>query len=98
MNWNPYLSTGDTPQTDGQAGKGYIETPGDTFFNMVWQTRSNEPDEYEMQLCNTLGSIFAQGKYSLEQIVEALQKSNVKLPGGKGWSEESIYCRNATTW
>ena len=90
MDRNPYLNPGDRSQVDVQTGRGYIETPGDTFFNMVWQTRSVEPDEYQVQLCNVLGSIFEQGKYDLRQVVKALQRSNVKMPDGRQWSEETF--------
>ena len=90
MDRNPYLSPDDMSQVDVQTGRGYIETPGDTFYNMVWQTRSVEPDEYQIQLCNALESIFDQGKYDLQQIVKALQQSTVKLPDGKQWTEETF--------
>ncbi len=90
MNWNPYLRPSDTPQAEVRAGTGYIETPGDTYFNMSWQTRDHDPSEYELQLCETLESIFGEGKYDLEQIVGALQQSNVRLPGGRKWTEESF--------
>ena len=90
MEMNPYLSPARPASAGTEAGKGYIEAPEDKFFNMVWQTREVEPDEYQLELCGELEAIFAQGKHELKEIVQGLQQSGATPPDGREWTEETF--------
>ena len=90
MKYNPYLKSNSEITESKRGGTGYIESPEDKFMNMVWQTRSAEPDEYEQALCETLSSLFAKGVEDLSEVVQGLNNSNVRPPSGKQWTEENF--------
>lgn len=90
MNTNPFLKKGKHDVALRQGGTGYIESPGDTFMNLVWQTRESEPTEYERALCETLAGLFAGGSNELEEIVRGLELSEVRPPAAPHWTEETF--------
>ena len=60
LDFNPALpeSRQFTPPAEG--GNGNIHKPGD-YHNLIWQTRSRVPENWELQLIATLETLFEQG-------------------------------------
>ncbi|MSQ72534.1 MAG: hypothetical protein EXR27_14775 [Betaproteobacteria bacterium] len=89
MNHNPHLKPWRQPQPARVAGKGAIETPGEVA-NIVWQTRSAEPTEYENQLGDALEAVFESGVATLPDVVAKLNDLGMFAPDGSRWSEDSF--------
>ena len=89
MDHNPNLTPWQSVRTVAEAGKGTIEKPSDSQ-NIVWQTRSAPPSDYETQLCQTLESLFQTGVSELDAIVEGLNQAGFKTPAGTSWTEQSF--------
>ena len=89
MNHNPYLKPWQSVQSAATAGQGYIEKPTDCD-NIVWQTRSAPPSDFESQLAHTLTTLFTEGAESLSDIVAGLNQAGVKTPAGQLWTEETF--------
>lgn len=87
MDFNPYLQRKLSAESLKQGGTGYIESPQDTFMNLVWQTRKAPPDEYQQALSETLSRLFADGVDRIEDIVCSLEASDVRPPGLEHWDE-----------
>ena len=90
MEYNSYLTVDGKDNATKQGGAGYIESPGDKFMNMIWQTRQIEPSAYERKLCETLSMLFAQGAQQLEEIVQGLNDTAVRPPSSERWTEENF--------
>ena len=60
LNFNPALpeSRQFTPPAEG--GNGAIHKPGD-YQNLIWQTRSRVPENWEITLISTLEDLFNRG-------------------------------------
>ena len=86
MDHNPYLKR--TP-TSGEAAKGSIEKV-DSIQNLVWQTRSAPPTDYENRLADLLEQVFASGLEELAPLVARLNELGSKAPDGATWTEASF--------
>ena len=89
MNYNPQLINWRSVQPVNEAGKGHIEHPEDTN-NVVWQTRSAPPNDYEIQLCDTLETLFQSGVDELHEIIAGLNEAGIRAPAGGLWNEENF--------
>lgn len=89
LNFNPALpeSRQFTPPAEG--GNGNIHKPGD-YHNLIWQTRSRVPENWELQLIATLETLFEQGADSLSQLVNGLNALKMHDQQGEPWSEASF--------
>lgn len=89
LNYNPALpeSRQFTPPAEG--GNGNIHKPGD-YHNLIWQTRSRVPENWELQLIATLETLFEQGAESLSQLVNGLNALKMHDQQGEPWSEASF--------
>ena len=72
-----------------EAGKGTIQIPSD-IENVAWQTRCEEPSDYEAALTAALEDLFDKDINELSDIVAALNDRNVLAPDGAPWTEESF--------
>ena len=89
MDYNPHLQPWKRSEPNKEAGKGSIEIP-DEIENIVHQTRSASPSDYENQLGEALESIFGDGVTELADIVDCLNKRGVHAPHGQKWTESSF--------
>lgn len=89
MDYNPYLKPWLEPRPNEEAGKGEIERPS-AIKNIVWQTRSAPPTEYEKQLGDALEAVFESGSVELPDVVAGLNQLGVRAPDGKAWTPESF--------
>ncbi|WP_434583120.1 recombinase-like helix-turn-helix domain-containing protein [Klebsiella sp. R390] len=89
LNFNPALpeSRQFTPPAEG--GNGNIHKPGD-YHNLIWQTRSRVPENWELQLIATLETLFEQGAESLSELVNGLNALKMHDQQGEPWSEASF--------
>lgn len=85
MDHNPYLKPWRQPQPNFVAGKGAIEKPGE-FPNIVWQTRSAPPSEYENQLGDALERAFTAGAETIDAVVERLNEDGMMTSDGHPWT------------
>ncbi|BBU94824.1 MULTISPECIES: recombinase-like helix-turn-helix domain-containing protein [Morganellaceae] len=89
QNINPYLPANNQIIPAREGGKGSIQAPG-SAPNIVWQTRSRMPDEYENKLIFALETLFAAGTESLEELVSALNQQQLYDRQGQPWSTSSF--------
>ncbi|MDD9340404.1 MAG: hypothetical protein PV362_12305 [Providencia heimbachae] len=89
QNFNPYLPANHQIIPAREGGKGSIQAPG-TAPNIVWQTRSRVPDEYETALIAALETLFASGTESLTEIVRALNQQLLFDRQGQSWTDSSF--------
>ena len=89
MDHNPYLKPWRRNEPNRVAGRGRIEKPGQSP-NIVWQTRSSTPTEYENQLADALQQIFDADVVELGDVVRRLNEMGIKAPYGDAWTEESF--------
>lgn len=89
LDYNPMLKPWIRPQPTEDGGKGQIERPGEVV-NIVWQTRSASPTEYENQLGDALVACFAGGVTEIGPLVAGLNTMGVLAPNGLPWTEESF--------
>ena len=89
QNINPYLPANNQIIPAREGGKGSIQAPGSTP-NIVWQTRSRLPDEYETALIGPLENLFAAGTDTLEALVEALNQQLLFDRQGHTWTPSSF--------
>ena len=89
MDYNPKLKPWNKPEPNKVAGKGVIENP-DQVENIVWQTRSASPSDYENQLGDALVAAFDQGIEDLEPLVTKLNDLGTRAPDGQLWSVASF--------
>ena len=81
LNFNPALpeSRQFTPPAEG--GNGAIHKPGD-YTNLIWQTRSREPESWEVKLIATLEDLF--------ELVSGLNAVRMHDQQGEPWSDASF--------
>lgn len=89
MDHNPYLKPWRQPQPNYTAGKGTIEQPG-AFPNIIWQTRSAPPSEYENQLGDALEKAFTAGAESIEEVVARLNEHGMLTSDGLPWTLDTF--------
>lgn len=89
MDHNPYLKPWRRPQPNFTAGKGTIEKPGE-FPNIIWQTRSAPPSEYENQLGDALEKAFTAGAETLDEVVARLNEQGMLTSDGLPWTPETF--------
>jgi len=89
MDFNPYLKPWLEPRPNEEAGKGEIERPSE-IRNIVWQTRSAAPTEYENRLGDALETVFESGAVELPDVVAGLNALGVRTPDGRPWTPESF--------
>lgn len=89
MDYNPHLKPWQKPKPNDEAGKGEIETPGDTK-NIVWQTRGQVPSDYEISLAEALVTCFDAGIEELDALVAGLNERGVLAPDGAPWTTQSF--------
>lgn len=89
LDFNPALpeSRQFTPPAEG--GNGNIHKPGD-YHNLIWQTRSRVPENWELQLIATLETLFEQGAENLGELVSGLNGVRMHDQQGEPWSESSF--------
>lgn len=85
LDHNPFLKPWVQPHPNRVAGKGTIDRPGQVE-NIVWQTRSNAPTEYETQLGDALEQVFESGAASLEDVVAKLNQIGFRTVDGGTWT------------
>lgn len=86
MDHNPHLKPWMRPHPNRVAGKGVIERPGQVD-NIVWQTRSVAPTEYENQLGDALEQVFESGAEALPDVVAKLNEIGFRSADGRPWTE-----------
>lgn len=89
MDHNPHLKPWQPPAPNNVAGKGQIETPGQTR-NIVWQTRAAPPTAYENALGDAFEQVFESGAQSLDEVVQGLNAAGLRTPAGQAWSAASF--------
>lgn len=62
----------------------------DEVENVVWQTRTAEPTDYENRLGDALEQVFASGAEDLSAVVRGLNDLGLLTPEGKPWTEEAF--------
>jgi hypothetical protein len=62
----------------------------DTIDNVVQQTRSAPPGEFEMRLAQRLEAAFIAGATSLDGLVAYLNDNGLTAPDGQPWQEASL--------
>jgi hypothetical protein len=62
----------------------------DEVENVVWQTRTAEPSEYENRLGDALERVFAAGAEDLAAVIRGLNDLHCLAPDGRPWSEEAF--------
>jgi len=87
--FNPNLKEWQRHEPSPQPGAGRIEEPGH-WENIVWQTRSREPNAYEVRLIEALEQVFAAGAEALGEVVNGLNDLGAYDHGGRAWSEASF--------
>lgn len=76
-----------TPSKD--AGINNIQIPGDVE-HLVWQTRSREPNQYELDLVQHLLQAFTNDVTELRALVETLNQQGFRTVAGEPWNVESF--------
>ena len=72
-----------------EGGNGAIHKPGD-YTNLIWQTRSREPESWEVKLIATLEDLFEQGVETLPELVSGLNAVRMHDQQGEPWSDASF--------
>ena len=86
--FNPLLTANAERRPSINGGGGFIETAGDKYYNIPWQTRSRPPTDYETDLAKALEAIFSAGASTPEDISEGLNKAGMPPPGGGAWTAD----------
>jgi hypothetical protein len=89
QDFNPYLEAYRNRRPGQGAGAGHIFKTAERDL-IQWQTRPSLPSEYHSTLADALEQIFAQQIYDLPGIVAALNREDVRTPGGEPWTEASF--------
>jgi hypothetical protein len=87
--YNPQLKAWQRHQPSGEPGAGRIEQPG-AWQNIVWQTRSREPNVFEQQLIQALEQVFASGAQELDDVVAQLNHIGMNDENGQPWTPASF--------
>jgi hypothetical protein len=87
--FNPRLKTWQRHVLTSVPGAGSIEAVGQ-WENIVWQTRTREPNEYEDRLVEALEQAFGYGALELGEVVAQLNAFGVHDHRGQPWTEASF--------
>lgn len=87
--WNENLTPWREQAPSNKGGKGSVETY-DRMENVVWQTRSAPPTDYENTLGDALEDIMSDGTHDLAGIVAGLAQRRIKAQDGSEFTEESF--------
>lgn len=89
QDFNPALpeSRQFTPPSEG--GNGAIHKPG-SYENLIWQTRSRVPENWELNLIAALETLFEQGIDTLPELVNGLNAARMHDQQGEPWSDSSF--------
>ncbi len=87
--YNPALPEKSEFSPPAEGGNGIIHKPGD-YQNLIWQTRSRQPENWELMLIATLEELFEQGAETLSELVVGLNAAKMYNQLGKPWSENSF--------
>ena len=74
----------------GPGGRNLNRYPVRVFENQIWQTRSREPENWEMNLIATLEDLFEQGVETLPELVNGLNAVRMHDQQGEPWSDASF--------
>ena len=87
LDFNPALpeSRQFTPPAEG--GNGNIHKPGE-YQNIIWQTRSRVPENWELLLITALEELFEQGVETLPELVNGLNAIRMYDQQGAPWSDD----------
>ena len=66
-----------------------MEKPGQAV-NVAWQTRAAPPTDFENRVGDALEQAFAQGAESLQEVLAAFAKIDLKDERGQPWTEASL--------
>jgi len=89
LDHNPHLKPWNRPEPSQAAGKGQIEKPSDVE-NIIHQTRSSSPTEFENRLSEALTEIFGADIDQLPKVIAKLNEMGVQAPYGAAWTEDSF--------
>ena len=89
LNFNPALPESRQLTPPAEGGNGAIHKPGD-YPNLIWQTRSRVPEEWEITLIATLEELFEQGAETLPELVNGLNAVRMHDRQGEPWSDASF--------
>ena len=84
MEFNPHRAP-----PSGERREARVEKPGE-FPNLVWQTRSAPPTDYENRLGDALVACFEEGIEELGPLVARLNEMDVFAPDGTPWTEDAF--------
>jgi hypothetical protein len=87
LDHNPFLEQ-QARAVSQEPAKGEIEPRSPS--NLVWQTRSAPPTEYESRLADALEQVFEEGHETLDGVVARLNAMGMQTPDGKDWDEASF--------
>ena len=85
LDHNPQLKPWQATAPNNVAGKGRIEEPG-AARNIVWQTRSAAPSDYENALGDALEKAFADGAETVDQVVAHFNEAGFRASDGQPWT------------
>lgn len=88
-NFNPGLVHRPLPSAEHTAGKGDIERPG-AARNLIWQSRSQAPTDFENALGDALETAFDAGAETPTDVVASLNAQGLHTPDGRPWTEDAF--------
>ncbi|HFK4063002.1 TPA: recombinase-like helix-turn-helix domain-containing protein [Kluyvera ascorbata] len=89
LDFNPALPESRQFAPPAEGGNGAIHKPGD-YSNLIWQTRSRIPENWELKLIATLEELFEQGAETLTELVNGLNAIKMHDQQGERWSDASF--------
>lgn len=54
------------------------------------QTMTQEPTAWQQELASALESVFSKGAHDLDELIEGLNASRVRPPGGGDWTRDNF--------
>lgn len=72
-----------------EAGINNIQIPGDVE-HLVWQNRSREPSQYELDFVQHLIEAFSRDVTELNALTEALNQQGFRTVAGERWNAENF--------
>lgn len=87
--WNENLTPWKEMKPSNKGGKGSVETY-DTLENIVWQSRTAPPTDYENALGDALENVMADGTHDLAGIVKGLTARGIKAKDGRPFTEDTF--------
>lgn len=87
--WNENLTPWREMKPSNKGGKGSIESY-DPMENIVWQSRTAPPTDYEDALGDALENVMGDGTHDLAGIVKGLAEHGVRARNGSEFTEETF--------